>query len=174
MGSNETGKGGQTLSSVLNFLTIFILNLWRRFLMLCHYTVICLHQQCLRRAWRRLGQQVHQALDQGEVNPLLTEEVKDSLAKAQAVQAKKDRHYEAVAALREKIRSSRAEEPPPPMEAEPTPPPKEAEPAPPPPETEPAAAEKSEPIILGEPEPAPAPELEAEAPKESEPEKPQG
>ena len=169
MASNEAGKGGQTLSSVLNFLKIFTLNLWRRLLMLWHYTVICLHQQCLRGAWRRLGERVHQAVDQGEVNPMLTEEVKDSLAKAQSAQAKKDRHYEAVAVLREKIRASRAEAPPPPMKAEPAPPPEEAEPAP-----EPAPAAPPETIILGEPEPAPAPEPEAEAPKESEPEKPQG
>jgi hypothetical protein len=173
MASNETGTGGQALSSVLNFLKIFTLNLWRRLLMLWHYTVICFHQQCLRRAWRRLGQRVHQALDQGEVNPMLTEEVKDSLAKAQSVQAKKDRHYEAVAILREKIRASRTEAPPPPMEAEPAPPPQEREPAPPPTEAEPAPAAPSEPIIMGEPEPALAPEPEAEAPKESEPEKPQ-
>ena len=181
MASEQGDKRGQTASSALHFLKNFTLNLWRRLLMLWHYTVICVHQQCLRRAWRRLGQRVQEALDKGEVNPMLVGEVKDSLAKAQGVQAKKDRHYEALAALREKIRASRAEEPAPPPEAEaapapePEPPPaQEAEPAPLPTETEPAAAEKPEPIILGEPEPAPAPEPEAEAPKESEPEKPQG
>jgi hypothetical protein len=100
---------------------------------------------------------------------MLTEEVKDSLAQAQSAQAKRDRHYEAVAVLREKIRASRAEAPPPPMKAEPAPPPEEAEPAP-----EPAPAAPPETIILGEPEPAPAPKPEAKAPKESEPEKPQG
>lgn len=181
MASEQAGKGGQTLSSVLNFLKIFTLNLWRRLLMLWHYMVVFFQRQRLCRAWRILGQRVHQALESGEVNPMLAGEVKDSLAKAQAVQAKKDRQYEAVAALREKIRASRAEEPTPPPEAapapagEPEPPPvQEAEPAPPPTETETAAAEKPEPIILGEPEPAPALEPEAEAPKESEPEKPQG
>lgn len=168
MASNEAGKGGQTLSSILGFLKIFTLNLWRRLLMLWHYTVICLHHQCLRRAWRRLGQRVHQALDQGEVNPLLTDEVKDSLARAQSAKAKKDRHYEAIAALREKIRASRSEGPPPPMKAEPAPPPMEAE-SPPPPEPEPAPAVKPEPIILGETEPAAAPKPEAEAAKETEP-----
>ena len=181
MASNQAGPGGQTFSSILRFLKIFTLNLWRRLLMLGHYMVICYHQQRLRCAWRVLGRRVHQASDSGEVNPMLAGEVKDSLAKAQNLKDSKDRRYQAIAALREKIRASRAEEPPPPPEAEaaaapePEPPPvQEAEPAPPPPETEPAAAEKPEPIILGEPEPAPAPEPEAEAPKESEPEKPQG
>lgn len=192
MASEKTDQGGQTLSSGLHFLKNFTLNLWRRLLMLWHYTVICVHQQCLRRAWRRLGERVHQAVDQGEVNPMLTAEVKDSLAKAQDAQAKKDRHYEAVAALREKIQASKAEEPPVPQKAEPAAPPMEAEPppaaepesAPPPqpeaaPEAEPEA--KSEPIILGPEGPAAEPtveektEAEAEAPKEpeSEPEKPQ-
>ncbi|MEJ2091914.1 MAG: hypothetical protein P8X65_06940 [Syntrophobacterales bacterium] len=176
MASKEAGKGGQTFSSILRFLKIFTLNLWRRLLMLGHYTVICFHQQRLRCAWRVLGRQVHQALDNGEVNPILAEEVKDSLAKAQDLKAAKERHYQAIAALREKIQASRAEEPSrveePSRAEEPTPPP-EAEPAPPSAETEPAAAEKPEPIILGEPEPTPAPEPEAETPKEPEPEKPQ-
>lgn len=147
MASDQAGKGGQTLSSVLHFLKIFLLNSWRRLLMLWHYTIICFHQQRLRRAWRRLGQRVHLALDSGEINPMLAGEVKDSLSKAQAIKTAKDRHYQAIAALREKIRASRAEE------------------APPTPEAEPAPA--------GEPEPPPAQEAESEAPRESEPEQPQ-
>jgi len=146
MASDKAGKGGQTLASVLRFLQIFILNSWRRLLMLWHYTIICFHQQRLRRAWRRLGQRVHLALDKGEVNPMLAGEVKDSLSKAQAIKAAKDRHYQAIAALREKIRASRTEK------------------APPTPEAEPAPAE---------PEPPPAQEPESEAPRESGPEQPQ-
>lgn len=173
MASHEAGKGGQTVSSVLHYLKIFTLNLWRRLVILWHYLVIFFHRQRLCRAWGRLGQRVHEAVDQGEVNPMLTDEVKDSLAKAQAVQAKKDRHYEAVAALREKIRASRTEAAPVPQKTEEAPPPQEAEPAPPP-EAETAPEEKSEPIILGESEPGPAPEPETEVAKEaSEPEKPQ-
>ena len=149
MASKVAGQGGQTFSSILRFLKIFTLNLWRRLLMLGHYTVICFHQQRLRCAWRVLGRRVHQALDSGEVNPMLAEEVKDSLAKAQALKAAKDRHYQAIAALREKIRASRAEEPTPPPEAE-------AEPAP-----------------AQEPEPPPAQEAEAATTPEAEPEKPQ-
>jgi len=146
MASDKAGKGGQTLSSVLRFLQIFILNSWRRLFMFWHYTIICFHQQRLRRAWRRLGRRVHLALDSGEVNPMLAGEVKDSLSKAQAIKTAKDRHSQAIAALREKIRTSRAEEAPPTVEAEPAP---------------------------AEPEPPPAQEPESEAPRESEPEPPQ-
>ena len=143
MASKVAGQGGQTFSSILRFLKIFTLNLWRRLLMLGHYTVICFHQQRLRCAWRVLGRRVHQALESGEVNPMLAGEVKDSLAKAQNLKAAKDRHYQAIAALREKIRASRAEEPSPPPEAEPAPA-QESEP-PPGPEAEPAATPESEP-----------------------------
>jgi hypothetical protein len=143
MASKVAGQGGQTFSSILRFLKIFTLNLWRRLLMLGHYTVICFHQQRLRCAWRVLGRRVHEALESGEVNPMLAGEVKDSLAKAQNLKAAKDRHYQAIAALREKIRASRAEEPSPPPEAEPAPA-QESEP-PPGPEAEPAATPESEP-----------------------------
>jgi len=145
MASDKAGKGGQTLSSVLRFLQIFILNSWRRLLMLWHYTIICFHQQRLRRAWRRLGRRVHLALDSGEVNPMLAGEVKDSLSKSQAIKTAKDRHYQAIASLREKIRASRTEEAPPTAEAEPAP---------------------------AEPESPPAQEPESEATRESEPEPP--
>lgn len=174
MASNEAGQVGQILGNVFRLLKILTLNTWRRLLMLGHYTINCFHQQRLRRAWRVLGRRVHQALESGEVNPMLAGEVKDSLTKAQAIQAAKDKHYRAIVALREKIRASRAEGAPPPMEAEPVPPPKKAEAAPPPPEAEPAPAVEPGPIIVGEPQPSPAPEPEAEAAKESEPEKPQG
>jgi hypothetical protein len=167
MASEKAGKHGPNLSSALGFLKNFTLNSWRRLLMLGHYTVICFQRQRLCRAWRLLGQRVHQALESGEVNPMLADEVKDSLAKAQALQTAKDRHYQTIAALREKIRATRAEA---------APPSPEAEPAPPPPQPETAAEVKPEPIILGEPETVstPEPEGEAEAAKESEPEKPQG
>lgn len=144
MASEVANKGGQVLLAILRFLKIFTVNLWRRFLMLGHYTIICFHQQRLRRAWRILGKRVHQALEKGEVNPMLAGDVKDSLSKAQAIQTAKARHYQAIGALRDKIRASRAEE------------------AAPPPEAEPAPAQ--------EPEPAPTGEAEAPPPKDTGPE----
>jgi hypothetical protein len=121
MTSEPANQGGQFLSTVLRFLRIFTLNSWRRLVIVGHYTVICLHQQRLRRAWCVLGKQIHQAVEGGEVNPMLTEEVKDKLTRAQVIKETKERHSQAIAALREKIRSSRAGEEPPAPEAEPSP-----------------------------------------------------
>ena len=94
------------LGSVWGCIKIFAGNTLRRVLILGRYTLICAKQQRLRRAQRRLGGAVLQALDQGEVNPMLTEAVKDALAKAQAIKAGKDTHYQAIGGLREKIRSA--------------------------------------------------------------------
>jgi hypothetical protein len=112
MASKPVNQGGQLLSAVFCWLKIFTLNSWRRLCILGRYTIICVHQQRLRRACRVLGQRVLESLAGGEVNPMLAEPVKDSLARAQAIQATKDRQYQAVARLREKIRSTRSGEPP--------------------------------------------------------------
>jgi hypothetical protein len=122
MASEPAGQGGQFLATVLRFLKIFALNSWRRLVIVGHYTLICLHQQRLCRAWRVLGKQIHQAVDGGEVNPMLTDSVQEKLARAQVVKGTKERHYQAIAALREKIQATRAGEEPPVTEAEPTPP----------------------------------------------------
>jgi hypothetical protein len=122
MASDSAKQATQTLSSILRFLKIFTLNIWRRLIMVGRYTIICFHQQRLCRAWRLLGKQIHQTVEGGEVNPMLTEEVQDRLARAQAIKETKERHYRAIAALREQIRSSRAVEAPPPPPAEPAPP----------------------------------------------------
>lgn len=118
MASDPTNQGGTMLSTVLRSLKIFTLNSWRRLLILGRYTVICFHQQRLRRAWRILGKQIHQVVEGGEVNPMLTEEVQDRLTRAQVIQTAKDGHYQAIAALRDKIRASRAGEAPPPGKTE--------------------------------------------------------
>jgi len=106
MASEPDNQVSQFLSNVLRFLKIVTLNSWRRLCILGRYTTICLHQQCLRRAWRTLGKQICQAVAGGEVNPMLLDEVQDSLTRAQVIQETKDQHYQAIAALREKIRAS--------------------------------------------------------------------
>ena len=106
MASETPSHASQILAKVLRFLRIFTLNLWRRLIMLWHYSVICLHQQRFRRACRQLGARVFASLEAGEVNPMLVEEVKDSVDKAQALKRLKDRHYEALAALRQKIKAA--------------------------------------------------------------------
>jgi hypothetical protein len=112
MASKPVNQGGQLLSAVFAWLKIFTLNSWRRLCILGRYSIICVHHQRLRHACRVLGQRVLESLAGGEVNPMLAEPVKDSLTRAQAIQATKDRQYQAVARLREKIKSTRSGEPP--------------------------------------------------------------
>jgi hypothetical protein len=112
MASEPAQKGGQMLSSVLHCLKIFTINSYRRLLIAGHYAIICFHQQCLRRAWRVLGKNIHEAVAAGEDNPLLSEPVQEKLNRAEVIKGTKERHYQAIAALREKIRTCREEEPP--------------------------------------------------------------
>jgi hypothetical protein len=105
------------ITSVLTTLgrygAIFLVNCWRRLLVLWRYTLLCWQQQKMRRSLRRLGTQVFTSCEEGEVNPMLTEAVKDAVKKAQGIKAVKDRHYQAIADLRRKIRAARVKEPPP-------------------------------------------------------------
>jgi len=106
MNSDLKNKAVGSLKTVWGYTRVFTLNSLRRALILGRYTLICGRQQRLRGALRRLGGAVLQALEQGEVNPMLTEEVKDALAKAKAIKAGKDKHYQAISSLREKIRAA--------------------------------------------------------------------
>lgn len=117
MNTDIKAKGGKILSTVWDYARILILNTWRRVIILGRYCLICVKQQQLRRQWTWIGYQVMEALARGEVNPMLEEPVKDRIDKAKALQEVKDRHYQAVAAWRDKIRASRAgESPSPPPE----------------------------------------------------------
>ncbi|MBM4275846.1 MAG: hypothetical protein FJ134_15500 [Deltaproteobacteria bacterium] len=101
----KTGKG---LKTVLSYTGIFILNTWRRMLILGRKLILCYHAQRRRRAFRQLGRQVFQSHMEGEVNPMLTEGVKDAVDKARAVNDAKDWQYRAISVLREKIRTAGA------------------------------------------------------------------
>jgi len=106
MNADRKNKAVGSLKTLWGYSKIFTLNTLRRALILGRYTLICGQQQRLRRAQRRLGGAVLQALEQGEVNPMLTEAVKDALEKAKAVKAGKDKHYRAIEGIREKIRTA--------------------------------------------------------------------
>jgi hypothetical protein len=108
MNEEVKGKTGKGLQTVLGFTRIFILNSWRRFLILGRQLIICFHAQRLRRAYRQLGRQVFQSHMSGEVNPMLTEGVKDAVDKARAVNDAKEWQYRAVEVLRLKIAAARA------------------------------------------------------------------
>ncbi len=96
---------------------IWLINMGRRLSIWRHYLLICWQQQKLRRTLRRLGSQVFNAREEGEVNPLLTEAVKDTLRKAQGLKAAKNSLYQAIADLREKMRAAWRPAPEPPAEA---------------------------------------------------------
>ena len=106
MNAEVKNKALGSLKTVWGCTKIFALNTMRRVLILGRYTLICARQQRMRRALRRLGGAVLQALEQGEVNPMLTETVKDALGKAKVIKAGKDKHYQAINALKEKIRTA--------------------------------------------------------------------
>jgi hypothetical protein len=118
------------------------LNMLRRGLILGRYTLACWQKQKVNKAMRRVGEEFFRALEQGETNPLVVSAVSDAVNRAKDLKAAKDKNYQAVAAIRDKMRAAWVKEPAP-MPAVETPPP--AEPA------EPAAA--TEPVVA-----APKPE----------------
>jgi hypothetical protein len=120
MAANAKEMAQKIVKAIWTCTRICTVNTWRRTLMLGRYSLICWQQQKLRRTLRTLGTQIFRAQQQGEVNPLLVDEVKDTLKRARELQAVKDRHYQAVQTLRDKIRSAcacapqgRGSEPPP-------------------------------------------------------------
>jgi len=106
MNSDPQPKTGKSLKTAWGFIKIFTLNTLRRGMILGRYTLICWQAQKLRRTRRLLGTQVLKALEAGEVNPMLADGVKDALQKTKDLTEIKDRHYQAIAALREKIRTA--------------------------------------------------------------------
>ena len=98
------------------------LNTLRRGLILGRYTLACWQKQKVNKAMRRLGEQFFQALEQGETNPLVVSAVSDAVKKAKDLKEVKDKNYQAVAAIREKIRAAWVQEPPPPPHAPEAPP----------------------------------------------------
>ena len=115
------------------------LNALRRGLILSRYTLACWQKQKVNKAMRRLGEQFFQALERGETNPLVVSEVSDAVKKAKDVKEARDKNYQAVAAIREKIRAAWVQEPPPVPAPETPPAPAEPTEAPEKPE-EPAAS----------------------------------
>jgi hypothetical protein len=112
-------KGLKGLKAVGWYAKTLSLNTLRRGLILGRYTLACWQKQKVNKAMRRLGEQFFQALEQGETNPLVVSAVSDAVKKAKDLKAVKDKNYQAVAALREKIRAAWAKEPQP-APAEPT------------------------------------------------------
>ena len=130
-------KGLKGLKCTAWFARTLALNMLRRGLILGRYTLACWQKQKINKAMCRLGNQFFQALERGETNPLVVSEVSAAVNKAKVVKEAKDKNYQAVAALREKIKAAWAKEAPPVPAVETPPPPAE-------PTGEPAATEKPE------------------------------
>jgi hypothetical protein len=105
------------------------LNMLRRGLILGRYTLACWQKQKVNKAMRRVGEEFFRTLEQGETNPLVVSAVSDAVNRAKDVKAARDKNYQAVAAIREKIRAAWVKEPPPVPAPAPEPPPAPAEPA---------------------------------------------
>ena len=131
MGADFKGLALKGLKGTWWYARILTLNILRRGLILGRYTLACWQQQRINRAMRQLGSQFFRALERGETNPLVAGEVSDAVQKAKDLKEIKDKNYQAIGAIREKIRTAWAKEPsPPPAEetsAEATEEPKQSE-----------------------------------------------
>lgn len=120
-------KGLKGLQGTWCYAKTLALNTLRRGLILGRYTLACWQKQKVNKAMRRLGDQFFQALERGETNPLVVSEVSDAVKKAKDLKEIKDQNYQAIAAIRERMRAAWTKEPPPPPAPE-TPPAAAAEP----------------------------------------------
>ena len=84
----------------------FTANTARRARILGRYTLACWQQQKIRKATRLLGEKTFQTLERGEANPLVAPEVSEAVQKVKDLTELKEKNYLAIAAIREKIRSS--------------------------------------------------------------------
>ena len=114
-------KGLKGLKVVWRYTMTLALNLLRRGIILGRYTLACWQKQKVNKAMRRLGEQFFQALEQGETNPLVVSAVSDAVQKGKDLKEVMDKNYQAVAAIREKIRAAWVKEPPHPSAPEPPP-----------------------------------------------------
>lgn len=135
MPADYTGIALKGLKGACWYAKTIALNTLRWGLILGRYTLACWQKQRVNKAMRRLGEQFFQALEQGEPNPLVVSAVSDAVNKAKDLKEVRDKNYQAVAAIRGKIRAAWVKEPSP-APAAATPPPA--------PETPPEAAEPTE------------------------------
>ncbi len=84
----------------------FTVNTGRRAQILGRYALACGQQQKIKQAERELGVKTFQALERGETNPLVVPEVSEAVQKAKDLKELKEKNYQAIAAIREKISSS--------------------------------------------------------------------
>jgi len=106
MSADLKDKAVQGLKSTWCSTWTFTANTGRRAKILGRYTLACWQQQKLRKAMRRLGAQILQALERGEADPLTAPEVGQALQQARDLKERKAKNYQAMEAIRERIRTS--------------------------------------------------------------------
>jgi hypothetical protein len=84
----------------------FTVNTARRGRILGKYGQACWQQANIKKAERLLGEKSFQALERGEANPLAAPEVNEAVQKVKEAKEQKEKTYQAIAAIREKICSS--------------------------------------------------------------------
>jgi hypothetical protein len=129
----EKAAGG--LKKILSGTWTFSVNTARRAGILRRHGLAYWQQRKIDRALSKVGHHTFEALEQGESNPLAVPAVNEALEKARKLKENKDKNYQAMEAIRERIRASRAQAPPPPTAAAPPEAPQEAAPEAPPAET---------------------------------------
>jgi hypothetical protein len=150
----EKAAGG--LKKILSGTWCFSINTARRADVLRRHGLAYWQQRKIDRALSKVGHHTFEALEQGESNPLTAPAVNEALDKARKLKEKKDKNYQAMEAIRERIRASRAKEPPPPTAAAP-------------PEAPPAAAPEAPPAESAEVKETKEAEETKEAAKPEEP-----
>lgn len=108
------------LQTIWIYLKNILVNIWRRLVIVGKYTFLCWEQQKMCRIYRRLGEQVFHAVEEGKSDILLHADVKAHLDRLNALQAKKTAQREAISQIRERIKATSYALPPrPPKEAPP-------------------------------------------------------
>jgi hypothetical protein len=127
MSADLKDKAAGSLKKILSGTWSFSVNTARRADILRRHGLAYCQQRKIDRALSKVGHHTFEALEQGESNPLTAPEVNEALEKAKKLKENKDRNYQAMEAIRERIRASRVAAPPPPPEAPPAEPAEAAE-----------------------------------------------
>jgi len=88
------------------YLKNFLVNSWRRLVILTKYAIICWKQLKIRRAYQRLGEQIFNYLEGGMPEPLVQADVKTQLNNLANLKADKLIRRQGIRQLRDKIRQT--------------------------------------------------------------------
>ncbi len=84
----------------------FVVNSARRTQILGKYGQACWQQAKIKKAEQALGEKSFQALERGEANPLAAPEVNDAVQQVKELKERKEKTYQDIADIKERISSS--------------------------------------------------------------------